>query len=511
MKTVAVLDLVPATGLAFEPFAGGPSAFERSLAALRSLPGLERVVVLSSGLEPPPGDYELVRRASWDVPALVEVLGALAGDPKSPDAPGLLVHAYGDQPFLDGSFAAAMAASFERWKAEFLFADGWPEGFTAEFVRPRILMALAAIAAREKLPFSRDALFLTVQKDINSFDVETEISRVDLRPWRFRAVCDTRRDFEASARLAVAAGGAVTAESVQDLLPAHAELLRNRPAFFHVQVSGGCPQACAYCPYPLFGGDVTARRDFMEAGRFDLLMEKAAAFSGDAVVDLSLWGEPSLHPDFGALADSVLSRPGLSLIVETSGIGWRTGVVEGVAERWAASGRVDWIVSLDETERLEYEALRGPGFEEAVAFAEKLGALFPGHAHVQAVRMLSNERRLEAFWRGWKEKTLDVIVQKYDDFAGRLPNLTVSDLSPLERLPCRHLARDLVVALDGSVLMCRETLAPEILPESAPLGNVFRDSLESIWANGEAAWLAHVERKLPAICERCDEYHTWNA
>ena len=511
MKTVAVLDLVPATGLAFEPFAGGLSAFERSLAALRSLPGLERVVVLAAGLEPPPGDYELVRRASWDVPALIEALAAVAGDPKAADAPGLLVHAFGDQPFLDGAFAASMAASFERWKAEFLFADGWPEGFAAEFVKPRILMALSAIAAREKLPFSRDALFLTVQKDINSFDVETEISRVDLRPWRFRAVCDTRRDFEASARLAAAAGGRVTAESVQDLLPRHEEVLRNRPAFVHVQVSGGCPQACAYCPYPGFGGDVTARRDFMEAGRFDALMDKVASFSGDAVVDLSLWGEPALHPAFGALADSVLSRKGLSLIVETAGVGWQAGVVEGIAERWAASGRLDWIVSLDETGRGEYEALRGPGFEEAVAFAERLGILFPGHAHVQAVRMLSNERRLEVFWRGWKEKGLDVIVQKYDDFAGRLPDLTVSDLSPLGRLPCRHLARDLVIALDGSVLMCREVLGPGVYPDQAPLGNVFEDSLESIWASGESAWLAHVQRKLPAICERCDEYHTWNA
>jgi len=511
MKTVAVLDLVPATGLAFEPFAGGLSAFERSLAALRSLPGVERLVVLAAGLEPPPGDYELVRRPSWDVPALLEALSGIAGDPKAPGAPSLLVHAFGDQPFLDGAFAASMSASFERWKAEYLFADGWPEGFTAEFLKPRILMALSAIAARERLPFSRDALFLTVQKDINSFDVETEISRVDLRPWRFRAVCDTRRDAEASERLAAAAGGAVTAESVQDLLPAHEEVLRNRPAFVQVQVSGGCPQACSYCPYPGFGGDVLARRDFMETSRFDRLMEKVAAFSGDATVDLSLWGEPALHPDFGALADSVLSRPGLSLIVETSGVGWKAGVVEGVAERWAVSGRIDWIVSLDETERDEYEALRGPGFEEALAFAERLAPLFPGRAHVQAVRMLSNERRLEAFWRGWKEKGLDVIVQKYDSFAGRLPDLTVSDLSPLERLPCRHLARDLVVALDGSVLMCREVLGPGALPESAPLGDVFEDSLESIWAKGEAAWRAHVERKLPAICERCDEYHTWNA
>jgi spiro-SPASM protein len=303
----------------------------------------------------------------------------------------------------------------------------------------------------------------------------------------------------------------VTAESVQDLLPAHEEILRNRPAFVHVQVSGGCPQACSYCPYPGFGEDVTSRRDYMDSGRFDALMEKVAAFSGDAVVDLSLWGEPALHPDFGALADSALSRPGLSLIVETAGIGWRDGVVEGIAERWASSGRIDWIVSLDETESAAYAALRGPGFEEANAFAGRVARLFPGRVHAQAVRMNENERRLEAFWRGWKEKGLEVIVQKYDDFAGRLPDRTVSDLAPLGRLPCRHLARDLVVALDGSVLMCREVLGPGVLPESAPLGNAFDEDLEAVWARGETAFRAHVDRRLPPICERCDEYHTWNA
>ncbi len=503
MTAIAVLDCVGIRDLALSPLAGGPSALERVLAKVREVPGVEEVVLVSDRDFPRPA-VPFVKVEGPGSRPFLDALGAVHARSEGRDA---LIRVRGDAPFLDPGLTARMLGDFRRYRAEYYFADGYPAGVAPEILAPRILPALRALAEKAPEPLGEEGFFAVLQKDINSFDLETEISRVDLREYRLSLTCGTRRGRAACERLL--ALGATDSESILDLVPANLSLLRTLPAFLSVQVVGGCPQACSYCPYPRFGGDILARRDFMPVERYARLMDEAADFCGDAVIDLSLWGEPSGHPDFPALVKSTLRHEGLSLIVETSGVGWAEEVLEKAAS--LADGRMDWIVSLDETDPGAYARLRGPGFEEARARVESLLRLFPGRVHVQAVRMKENEERLEDFYRGWKTRTENVIIQKYDSFCGTLPDRAVSDLSPLDRRPCWHLARDVSVLLDGSVPPCRECWAPG-MPEGAEiLGNVFQEGLAALWARGETWFRRHVQRDYPGICGRCDEYHTYNA
>jgi spiro-SPASM protein len=261
----------------------------------------------------------------------------------------------------------------------------------------------------------------------------------------------------------------------------------------------------------------------MPRKQFAGLLDQVVELCGDAVIDISLWGEPAMHADIGGIIEEVLKRPSLSLIVETAGIGWDPKLIESIAPRCAAGGawegRLDWVVSLDAWSPELYAELRGTGYQEAVAFAERLIALFPDRAHVQMVRARENEAELEAFWRGWKKKTDQVIVQKYSRQAGLLPERKVSDLSPLARRPCWHLKRDLSILVDGTVPLCRDFSHGAII-----LGNAFEAAggrpagLAAAWAAGDVYHAEHVEASrsgesspYPAPCETCDEYYTYNA
>ena len=197
-------------------------------------------------------------------------------------------------------------------------------------------------------------------------------------------------------------------------------------------------------------------------------------------------------------------RPGIRLVVETSGVGWRPGQLASIASE-TGGNTPTWIVSLDAATPGAYAGLRGDGFAEATATAGELLALFPGSTHVQAVRMKDNEEDLESFYREWKQRTEHVIIQKYDAFAGALPDRRVADLSPLVRFPCWHLRRDVSVLLDGTVPLCREDLRA-----GAALGNAFTDELAAIWERGGRQYARHVQGELPDICGRCDEYYTFN-
>jgi hypothetical protein len=66
--------------------------------------------------------------------------------------------------------------------------------------------------------------------------------------------------------------------------------------------------------------------------------------------------------------------------------------------------------------------------------------------------MNENEEHLEDFYRIWSEQGAQVIVQKYDSYAGFLPERQPADLSPLNRFRCWHLKR---ICRFSSTVLCR--------------------------------------------------------
>ena len=604
MNALLVLYAGNLSGAAFEPLIGGKSSLLLALERSSLFPGVTKTIILAghdfpNPESPVPSPYT-ERRDSWTVKAMLEAIAAHSA------GFDLTYFAWADCPFLDPALAAKLADRHTRYAAEYSYADGWPYGLAPELLSPGTAAILGKILGDDDGGcIQRDSLFAVIQKDINAFDIETEISSVDLRCHRLSLCADSKRNLQLLHRFAEtllenpsrqgaeilpenssrqgaenaenAEEGALSANhaqtsltsdnreisieesdprtetlrlcasaplrenigktssaplrvnigitslpdtaAVERIVAEKPDALRTLPAFFPVQVSGGCPQSCAYCPWPLAAGTVTEKREFMDAGRFDSLLEKIIAFAGDAVIDLSLWGEIALHPQKIELIEMVLRRPDLALIIETSGIGWNDAELERAAElaaKAAAPRRhplppLSWIVSLDCADPARYREMRGAGFAEANACAKKLLSLFPKDAYVQAVRTVGAEDDIEKFYRSWKEaagNTLNVIIQKYDDFCGMLPKKQASDLSPVQRQPCWHLMRDMPVLLDGTVPLCRQQIAA---PDGgAVLGNAFTEPLDVVWERGQRLYNEHCMKKYDSLCAGCDEYYTYN-
>jgi len=494
MKNVAVANGLTLSAYSCEKLPGGGDTLARTLAFARRLPGVEKIAILLDGQAPCPPGFEAARLQGEGAADLLGQLARLAAGADN------LFYFFADCPLLDAGLAARLLESHGRYYADYTFADGYPLGLAPEILRPGVLPALSALApgCPEVRARDRGAIFEVVRKDINSFDVETELAPADLRLLRLSLSSDTKRNFLLLTRLLEA--GAADAQSTCRLAQERPELLRTLPAYYSIQIVAGCPQLCSYCPYPRFGIRETGKQAEMELGRFLGLAERIREFSGDAAVSVSLWGEPAYYDRFPELAAAVRER-GLRLIVETAGVGWDPARLAEVAP---GSG-IEWVVSLDADGPQLYRALRGEGYEEALRTIELLAARFPAQVHVQAVRMKENEERLEDFYRAWKARTGKVIVQKYDHFCGLLPDRRVADLSPLKRFPCWHLKRDLAVLIDGRVPLCREDVSCRHL-----LGNLFEEELAAVWERGERYHRDHLREDYPRLCAGCDEYYTFN-
>ncbi|MCL2879576.1 MAG: spiro-SPASM protein [Treponema sp.] len=525
---------------AYEPLINGKNSISVTLERARSFPNVAKTVVF--GPDSPslnadllkcfPADVHFSGRALWSARDLLEAIAAFQ------EGYDLTYFAWLDCPFLDPALAGRLADRHLKYIAEYSYADGWPYGLAPELLAPSTAPLLANILKDDDTPVERDALFQAIQKDINSFDIETEISSVDLRCHRLNFCADSKRNMlllrrfisEGSERREAGVDAIPDTATVERIIAESPEVLRTLPNFFPIQVYSGCPQSCALCPYPqITPAPVTEMKDYMDAAQFKILLDKITAFCSDAVIDLSLWGELSMHPQKMKIAELVMERPSLALIIETSGIGWKTGELESLAEcaRTAAANPsrinplppVSWIVSLDTRDAARYRELRGPGFTEAAECAKKIMTLFPKNAYVQAVRTSGAEDDVEKFYRSYSEisDTRNIIIQKYDDFCGFLKRLQASDISPVNRQPCWHIMRDMPVLIDGTVPRCRENMGVlkavmthnDITGDDI-MGNVFVDSLENIWVKGYEFYKQQCGKKYSGNCAECDEYYTYN-
>ena len=472
------------------------TALERVLAYALQIVPKESIVLLAKA--PPTESLEGIRsilRQEWTLETLLQVLREVSSGYDT------LVYVYGDCPFLDISLTRKMLENHKRYFADYTFSDGYPYGLTPEILETRILDALERLVDKPLQPIKRDTLFTLISKDINSFDLETELAPVDLRYLRLSLTTDTKRNRLLC--LAIDRENPTGWEGILSILQSKPEVLRTVPAYLSVQITERCPHLCTFCPYPTVGKDILRAEGSMPLEDFSRVVKEGVRLCGDLVVGVSLWGEPSYYPDFPALCEVISDYPEVQLVVETSGIGWSESVLERTKK--ILGDRITWITDLVTDREDWYASLRGEGFEESRRTMEKLLTLFPETSYVQAVRMEETEEGLEQFYRSWKERTPHIIIQKYDWFAGFLPQRKVTDLSPLHRFPCWHLKRDLYVLLDGSVPLCREDLKKEHLA-----GNILHQPIEEIWEQMGKVYLDHAQANYPSLCENCDEYYTFN-
>ena len=451
-----------------------------------------------------------------------------------------IVYGHADCPFYNTEITKKLLELHTESMAEYCFADGYPAGLSPEILHPGTVKILDSLCNLEnstdgtvlksveisKQTVKRDSIFELLKTDINSFEIETILSEQDYRENRFEFYCDSKNNFTLCKNFAKNFFQDkkqnffdYDIEQICENSRNSIDLLQVLPTFYNIQIASSCKSTCTYCPYPKcfenkYSVLPSQTSDFMSFENFSVLVDKIAEFSSEAVISLSLWGEATLHPQFDLFIEKILSYSGLSILIELSQLTFSDEKLQKIAEivknspeRTNGKEKIYWIVSVDACNQDSYEKIHGKNssFEQASLSVLKLSSLFENSVYPQFMRLQENEDSLETFYRFWKEKNNGkLIIQKYDNFAGYLEDKKTADLTPITRNPCWHLRRDFVILLNGDVSICREELL------SGSQGNVFSESLESIWTKRKSFLEASVKGNLPSLCEKCDEFYTFN-
>jgi len=482
MKTIAVINTLGSREeLINRPFNGGSSALERVQDFTEALKGVDKTVVLKGDNLP-----------------FKKLLEQIAQHAKGYD---MVLYCFGDCPLYDRKITEEMLKSHTKYFAEYSFADGYPQGLAPEIISTSILPPLSQLAEEDTMT-QRGSFFETLLKDINSFDIETRISPKDYRYLRLQLTCDSEQNFLVTENLA----GEVNEdrEEILENLENYKSLFRGMPNHYSFQIYQGSNQNPQYELYYKKNPHLLDSTRQISLDEWKKIVAQIHSWTPFGVISFSLWGEPALHPQIGAMMAEVLHYPGLELVLETNGTLWKEAFIRDFYQQNDTS-RLKWIIHLDAVDPQVYREIRGEGLEKALSFCQLMLDLAKENFHIQVTRLKEYEAYLEPFYRGWKEKTENIIVQKYNHYSNRLPDRRVTDLSPLVRRSCWHLKRELHILADGSVYPCSDSFDGELL-----LGNIFNQGLQELWKEGEAYYHQHLENNLPPLCKDCDEYYTFN-
>lgn len=526
MKTCVILFAGHVSEYAKRSIFNGKSAFEMSCEWATQVPDVEKVFIFANTELPKISvgnvDFEIIQEQTWTVISLITHMDAVLQKNSCTTA----VFSWIDCPFLSISYTKELCQMHSENKAEYSFADGFPYGITPEIVDSGTVRILKNICdEKNKNAVVRDSLFTLLKTDINSFEIETFIAQKDLRSLRLSFNCATKRNTLLCSRM-FALLEANPEKNLEDFCTVP-EILHTLPSYYAIQIASACSSNCTYCPYPqlykakygktALEASCDGTGTFMSKKDFSKIIEKIFEYSNDAVISLSLWGEAMGHPNIEDFIEIVLSKKTLSLVIETCSfeisdekIKKIHSIVEKYGNRDNGHKSIYWIVSVDAHSELMYKNLHNDGFSlaGAVKNVEKLRKYFPGTVYPQFMRLLENEDELESFYRFWKEQASgELIIQKYDAYAGILEEKKVADLSPVIRNPCWHLRSDMYIFIDGTVPLCRSVLPGS---DSFILGNILQDSIDVIWEKSLQPLESHLKNDYSELCRKCDEYYTFN-
>jgi len=396
-----------------------------------------------------------------------------------------LIFARLECPFYNSAITEKLLVVHKKYASEYTFADGFPYGIAPEIIDIGTIKILLSLLEKNQSAsqksISKNGIFELMQTDINSFEIETILSKKDYRALRLDFCCNTKRNFLVCKNLMEemvkkASKNSTTSFEASncnvyelcDMAEESATVLRTVPAYYEIQTVCGYKNTTIYdAPQSFWKEKIDANNAIMEYEKFTKLINKIASFSEEAVISLSFYGDPLRHPYFVKMIETVLKYSALSLLIETDGVLLTEklateiyDVITNAKERQNNQIPINWIIRLDSIDAKMYSKIH---CIEDLEIAEKLlktaensvkilKKFFPGAVYPQFVRMKDNEEQLESFYRKWKkDQSGELIIQKYDSLTGLLKDRCVADLEPLQRNMCWHLRRDMCILVDGMV------------------------------------------------------------
>ena len=493
MKVVAVLFCED--GCAGDHFVfSGLSTLSLIETAVSKVSGIHQTVVsLPSGCSGPLSSRpDAIIRSDDDITSWKELIHKSGADH--------VVRIFADAPFIDPAIISEMLETHLSYSAEFTYSENLPAGLSCEIISGELISSLPD-TSEKRLPISQ-----VVRSNINQFDVELYYKAPDLRDKRISFRTSNLRDKKIMESLYTIHGSIPQYAQLKTLIEKHCEALYCGPSYVEIELTGRADLTSVYSCRPA----IRNPRGDMDPALFSKIIGDMKDFSLPFAVCLGGSGDPLLHPDFYKCLDAALAESLVhTVFIETDGAAMDDSFL--LYLRGKNDSRIKIIVDMSGYDDQSYKQLHGAdSFQKILKnilslrdlFGEKSDRLF-----VQIMKIRETESLIDKYYDFWEAQKVQIILQKHNSYLGAIEDRRYYDLTPLDRVPCWHLQRDLFILSDGRIAFCKQDINGESSAWSSAAGK-----LSDIWKSRSALFTADYNGKRSALpdCSKCDEWYTFN-
>ena len=284
------------------------------------------------------------------------------------------------------------------------------------------------------------------------------------------------------------------------------------PPMITLDVTNVCNLHCIHCPYP----SIEAKSDFKVAHfpweYFEKLVEELSEHEQPCLLRLVGDGEPMLHPRIIEMVQLAKAHTRCVVNLTTNGTFLSDEKIDRLLE-----AKIDLIdVSLDAVSKPVYESIRKKRSYEHVM--RNMFALLerrkqkrsPTKVMVSFIRQGENEAEVELFEHFWRPLVDHVMIRELHSALGRVKqeeSATRNQVYQIERYPCPHIWKRLVIDSRGRVKFCASDWGDETM-----IGNIGEGSLKTLWRGEQLTRLRkqHLENSIEdgSACKKCNDWAT---
>lgn len=413
-----------------------------------------------------------------------------------------------DGPLLDLQMTNLLYQSHIENVAEYTFGDNFVDGLVPEIMTKDFLEKISEYPYKRPDVLSRK-VFDCIDADINKFFIELEVAEYDFSMLRIELLASNKRNFNLIKKLLQYTQINDGYKTFYEQIKKHPEILFVFSKYVEIGITNKNNLKVIFSPMQ----KINRNEMDMDLNLFKKIVDELSNEYQDIIISFSLWGEPLLHPQFFDFVDYAIKENKIfNLIIETNGLMLDNEVIKKLSEY--PLNKLIFIFKLNSLNPETFLKLYpSSNIEELNKIKENIinfisfNEFNKYRTFIEINKIQENNIELEDFYNFWQNKGVNIIIQKFNSYLGLLEDKSVVDLTPLDRIPCWHLQRDLEIFSNGDIPMCKQDITIK-----NKLGNINDNNMLNILKNLEKYYLLNFNEdfeKLP-MCKNCDEWYTYN-
>lgn len=392
-------------------------------------------------------------------------------------------------PFYDCEFIDKMIERHIKYIADYTYSIGYPDGLVPIIVRKDALKEFLEIS-KSVDSLTPNYLFDIISKDINSFDIETFLSDIDLRIYRIKFGENdigerilTEKIFNKLQNRNV--------DSILHYLSNNVFELYTVPYMIELELNNKPPVKPIYYPENIYSNNQ------LDINLVKNILKEIKEINPKINLVLGGFSEPFLHKDIFEIL-KFTKEINITTIIETFGYEIESDLLDKLIN---INDNIIVVIKLDAYTEATYNKINRGGDFNRVKKSYEILKKSQLKVYKQTIRMLENENEIEMFIKN--KEADDLIIRKYSTFCGTIADKKVVDLSPLERIPCFHLRREIFINAKGKIMLCHFCLNEDIC-------DITDKGIKYAIKKLELEYIENAKNNYKECCKKCDDYYIFN-